>query len=178
MKQAIADYCVKPNQRNSCDRAGEFARCIFESLAFLYRQTLEALTTLTGRQYKRIHIVGGGSKNDFLSNQLCADFSVAGVTGLIGLGARQHHANCAPGHAWPIAKRFAILIRGIFRTNVAPEPSTPKASNSTGIAFMTGQQRPADQQTHYPTTRRSRPMSNLTCTRLRRGKNALRPRRH
>lgn len=72
MQQAIADYCRETNQGEP-QSAGEFARCIFESLAFLYRQTLEALASLTGRRYKRIHIVGGGSQNNFL-NQLCADF--------------------------------------------------------------------------------------------------------
>lgn len=72
MKQAITDYCLETGQ-NSPQTAGEFARCIFESLAYLYRQTLDALTSFTGKRFKHIHIVGGGSQNNFL-NQLCADF--------------------------------------------------------------------------------------------------------
>lgn len=72
MKQAIQDFCRETNQGEPRS-AGELARCVFESLAFLYRQTLEALSLMTGRQFRRIHIVGGGSQNQFL-NQLCADF--------------------------------------------------------------------------------------------------------
>ena len=72
MKQAIVDYCRETGQGGP-KTAGEFARCIFESLAFLYRQTLDALSSLTEKCYARIHIVGGGSQNNFL-NQLCADF--------------------------------------------------------------------------------------------------------
>jgi len=42
---------------------GEFARCIFESLAFRYRQTLEELKQISDREIERIHIIGGGSQN-------------------------------------------------------------------------------------------------------------------
>jgi rhamnulokinase len=72
MVEAIRDFCRETGQ-NEPQTAGEFARCILESLAFLYRQTLEALKSLTGKSFKRIHIVGGGCQNQFL-NQLSADF--------------------------------------------------------------------------------------------------------
>jgi rhamnulokinase len=42
---------------------GEFARCIFESLAFRYRQTLEELKQITDKKIRKIHIIGGGSLN-------------------------------------------------------------------------------------------------------------------
>ena len=51
---------------------GEFSRTILESLALRYRQVLEGLESVTGRQIKIIHIVGGGSRNHVL-NQLVAD---------------------------------------------------------------------------------------------------------
>jgi rhamnulokinase len=41
-------------------------------LAVRYKQVLELLEQLTGRQIKVIHIVGGGSRNALL-NQLAAD---------------------------------------------------------------------------------------------------------
>lgn len=48
------------------------ARCIFDSLALLYRQVLGELQALRGRPFSHLHIVGGGSQNPLL-NQLCAD---------------------------------------------------------------------------------------------------------
>jgi rhamnulokinase len=51
---------------------GEFARCIFESLAFRYRQTLEELKQISNRKIGRLHIIGGGSQNWMLC-QFTAD---------------------------------------------------------------------------------------------------------
>ena len=45
------------------DNPAEFARSIFESLAFRYRQTLEELQQITDKKIRRIHIIGGGSRN-------------------------------------------------------------------------------------------------------------------
>jgi rhamnulokinase len=43
-----------------------------ESLALLYRQTLDQIEEVTGRKLATLHIVGGGSKNQLL-NQLSAN---------------------------------------------------------------------------------------------------------
>ena len=51
---------------------GEFTRAILESLALLYRGTLEKIEQLTGRSVKKLHIVGGGSQSRLL-NQFAAD---------------------------------------------------------------------------------------------------------
>ena len=48
------------------DNPGEFVRCILESLAFRYRQTLEELKQITDKEIRRIHIIGGGSQNRLL----------------------------------------------------------------------------------------------------------------
>ena len=75
MVEAIREFCCETGQcgPDELQDAGSVARCVFESLAFLYRRTLAELSALTGRRYTRIHIVGGGCQNAFL-NQLCADF--------------------------------------------------------------------------------------------------------
>ena len=52
--------------------AAALARCIFDSLALLYRQVIDELATLRGGAFRQLHVVGGGSQNQFL-NQLCAD---------------------------------------------------------------------------------------------------------
>ena len=47
-------------------------RCIYESLAMKYRYTAETIGKLTGISPRVIHVVGGGTKDDFLS-QMTAD---------------------------------------------------------------------------------------------------------
>ncbi|HUO99641.1 MAG TPA: rhamnulokinase family protein [Rhizomicrobium sp.] len=50
---------------------GELARCAYDSLALLYRERLGVLSAVTGRKFKRLHVVGGGSQA-LLLNRLCA----------------------------------------------------------------------------------------------------------
>lgn len=51
---------------------GAFVRCALESLALFYRVTLRQLERLIGKNLERLHIVGGGSRNDLL-NQFTAN---------------------------------------------------------------------------------------------------------
>lgn len=71
MPQKITDFCQATGQTPPATK-GEFVRCILESLALLYRQTLDQLEDVTGKPIKTLHIVGGGSKNNLL-NQLNAN---------------------------------------------------------------------------------------------------------
>jgi rhamnulokinase len=52
--------------------AGAMIRCALESLALLYRRTLRQIEQLIGSRIERLHIVGGGSKNELL-NQFTAN---------------------------------------------------------------------------------------------------------
>jgi rhamnulokinase len=45
---------------------------VLESLALLYRQTLEEIEDVTGKSITKLHIVGGGSQNKLL-NQFAAN---------------------------------------------------------------------------------------------------------
>ncbi len=69
--QKICEYANKTDQEVPQD-AGATARVILFSLAVRYKQVIEMLEGLTGRQLEVIHIVGGGSRNRLL-NQLTAD---------------------------------------------------------------------------------------------------------
>ncbi len=71
MPAAVREYCRRTGQPEP-ETAGQFARCALESLALLYRRMLVMLEKTTGRSIERLHIVGGGSKNDLL-NQMAAD---------------------------------------------------------------------------------------------------------
>jgi rhamnulokinase len=71
MPSKIADYCRSTNQFVP-STPGEVIRCVLESLALLYRQTIDQIEDVTGQAITTLHIVGGGSKNRQL-NQLTAN---------------------------------------------------------------------------------------------------------
>lgn len=71
MVTAIQSFCRETNQAVP-ETPGAVSRCILESLALLYRSTLDELATLTEDNIDRLHVVGGGSKNALL-NQLTAN---------------------------------------------------------------------------------------------------------
>src|SRR5262249_31374113 len=71
MPQRIRDWCRDSGQRVPAQR-GEIIRCALESLALKSRLVIEVLERLTQRAIRRVHIVGGGARNDLLC-QLTAD---------------------------------------------------------------------------------------------------------
>lgn len=73
MIEEIQGYCRETYQKIP-ETPGQLARCIFESLACLYRRTLEQIKDVSDQSVNRIHIIGGGCQNKML-NQLCADYT-------------------------------------------------------------------------------------------------------
>lgn len=71
MPGKIAAFCAETNQP-APSSPGAMARCILESLALVYCESLTTLETLTGRSLRTLHIVGGGSKSTLL-NQFAAN---------------------------------------------------------------------------------------------------------
>lgn len=71
MPEKIREFCRKTGQHVP-ETVGEVVRCIYESLALKYRYTVEGIQTLRGKKATMIHVVGGGTKDHFLS-QMTAD---------------------------------------------------------------------------------------------------------
>ena len=67
----VREFCQKTGQYVP-QTVGEVVRCIYESLALKYRYTAEIIGKLTGIKPRVIHVVGGGTKDTFLS-QMTAD---------------------------------------------------------------------------------------------------------
>jgi rhamnulokinase len=67
----VESLCKQTKQPAPTTR-GEFVRACLDSLALMYRHTLEGLEDVLGRKIEVIHIVGGGTQNELLS-QLTAD---------------------------------------------------------------------------------------------------------
>ncbi|MGB7294412.1 MAG: rhamnulokinase family protein [Candidatus Aminicenantales bacterium] len=80
MPEAIRSYCLRTGQVSPQSPAGT-VRCILESLALKYRSTLDQLRLLTAKPIGRIHVIGGGSRNERLC-QFTAD--ATGLTVLAG----------------------------------------------------------------------------------------------
>lgn len=101
MPDAIAAFCRETGQVVP-DSPGGFVRCALESLALLYRRTRDQIESLTGRGIQRLHVVGGGSKNELL-NQFTAN------------------ALQIPVHAGPVEATAAgnVLIQAIALGHVA-----------------------------------------------------------
>lgn len=75
---AVKDFCKSTNQPVP-ESIGEVVYCIYNSLAKCYGNTIEELEKLTGRSFKSINIVGGGSM-DFFLNRLTAKLTGRSVT--------------------------------------------------------------------------------------------------
>lgn len=65
MLRAIHEYCRRSGQPPP-EGPGEVTRCILDSLALAYRQALDQLSGMMGKQFGILHNVGGGSLNSFL----------------------------------------------------------------------------------------------------------------
>ena len=71
MPQRVREFCRDTNQAVP-ESMGEVVRCVLDSLALRYRQSIEDLDSLLNKRHDPIHIVGGGTQNKLLC-QLTAD---------------------------------------------------------------------------------------------------------
>ena len=71
MPEKIREFCRITGQHVP-ETVGEVVRCIYESLALKYRYTVESIDKLLNKKTTMINVVGGGTKDKFLS-QMTAD---------------------------------------------------------------------------------------------------------
>ena len=62
MPEKIRDFCRRSNQPVPTTK-GEILRCATESLALKYRYIYEVFQSISGKQFDRLHIGGGGIQN-------------------------------------------------------------------------------------------------------------------
>lgn len=65
MPERVREFCRKTNQYVP-ETVGEVMRCIYESLAMKYKFVLDGIEDCTNKNYDRIHVMGGGTKDTFL----------------------------------------------------------------------------------------------------------------
>ena len=93
LPKRIKDYCKMTNQPIP-ENDGEIVRCIYESLAFKYRYSLETFKKVTGKDYDCIHMVGGGTKAQLLCKFAADACGTKVVTGPIEATAMGNAAVC------------------------------------------------------------------------------------
>ena len=71
MTAAICDYLTETGQPLPASPA-DYVRVIFRSLAARYKEVIEILRRLTDVDIQRLHVIGGGSRNEYLM-QFTAD---------------------------------------------------------------------------------------------------------
>lgn len=96
MITAIQDYCRTTGQPVP-ERVGEIASVVYRSLADCYGKTVKEIERNTKKQFDAVHIIGGGSKADYL-NELTA--KATGKTIFAG-----------PGEATAIGNLMAQMIK-------------------------------------------------------------------
>ena len=75
MPRKIQDYCKKTGQYVP-QTIGEISRCIYESLALKYRHAFLNLAKITGKDFKGIHIVGGGTNAAILCQMTASSCNI------------------------------------------------------------------------------------------------------
>ncbi|MGN0526732.1 MAG: rhamnulokinase family protein [Acutalibacteraceae bacterium] len=75
LPKRVQEYCKKTNQYVP-QTVGEIMRCIYESLALKYRVTFDGIKDCTNKEYDRIHIMGGGTKDKLLLNMAAQSCNV------------------------------------------------------------------------------------------------------
>ncbi len=63
--ERVREYCKRTAQYVP-QTVGEIMRCIYESLAMKYRYTFDGIKDCTEKDYDRIHVMGGGTKDKLL----------------------------------------------------------------------------------------------------------------
>lgn len=136
MVRKVQDFCRETAQPVP-KRPGAIARCILESLALLYRQEIDAIERLTGREIRRLHVVGGGSRNDLL-NQATADALgrevVAGPTEATAAGNLLIQAH-ALGRVRGLAGIRKVVRRSFPVQTFAPTPATARRWDEARARF-------------------------------------------
>ena len=66
MPQRITDFCIATGQ-SAPEGIGETVRCILESLALKHAETVETLRRVAGVETTELHVLGGGARNELLS---------------------------------------------------------------------------------------------------------------
>jgi rhamnulokinase len=110
MTREITDYCASHGQPIP-DTPQRLVRCAYDSLCLSFATTLDEIIDLTGKRFSRVHLIGGGCRDDLLC-QLTADMT--GLEVFAGPSEASAVGNCltqfiAQGAIGSLAEGRALL---------------------------------------------------------------------
>lgn len=131
MTQAISAYCTASGQQYPKNHA-QFVRCIFDSLALKYRDTLEKLQHVAPFQIEKLHIIGGGAQNNLLNQ-----FTANAIGKPVVAGPSEA---TAIGNVMMQAKALGVVadlneMRKVIGHSVTPTVFCPQDTNEWETAF-------------------------------------------
>jgi rhamnulokinase len=132
MPARIAAACERTGQP-APDGVGATVRSILVSLACKYRWTLERLEAVSGREVRRIHVIGGGARNELLCRltaDLCGREVHAGPVEATALGNVLVQARGA-GELASLAE-----LREAAAASARPEIHEPSGDGETYERFL------------------------------------------
>jgi sugar (pentulose or hexulose) kinase len=80
MPAAVVAYCERTGQRLE-NSVGTVSRCVYESLVLKYREKLETLEKITGKNLDVLHLVGGGIQNHTLCQWVADSMGLPVIAG-------------------------------------------------------------------------------------------------
>ncbi len=80
MTEAISDFCAKTGQTVP-KTAADYVRVIYRSLAKRYKEVFDWLQELSPVELKRLHVIGGGSLNQYLMQYAADELGIPVVAG-------------------------------------------------------------------------------------------------
>ncbi len=124
----IRRWCADTGQPEPATPA-ETTRCVLDSLALAYRNTLRAAQRLSGKEIEVVHLVGGGVRNELLC-QLTADACglpvVAGPAEATALGNALVQARAVGAVRGGLPELRALVRAGCTLRRYTPcEPAAP-----------------------------------------------------
>lgn len=136
MPAEIARLC-SVNGLKAPESVGEFARCIYESIALNYRRAIQIFEKEQGDTFACIHVVGGGSRVDFLNRCIA---SATGLTVIAGPKEATAYGNVFAQLHWSgdIAsiQEFRGIVRGIEGEIVQYEPKNTQVWDEAYAKFL------------------------------------------
>lgn len=122
MCHKIVRYCEKTGQRVP-QTAGQFTRCVFESLALKYRWALERLERMQGAAFDTLNMTGGGISNLILCRMTANATGkrvVAGPSEGSAMGNALQQA-VALGEIKDLAEARAVVARSVSPKEYLPD---------------------------------------------------------
>ncbi len=132
MPDRIRNFCKISGQYVPQTKA-EIVRCVLDSLAMKFKQTLEEAEVLSGRRLNQIHMVGGGIQNTLLcqlTSNATSRLVIAGPTEATAIGNIMMQA-MAHREVRDIAQ-----IRQVVIDSFPPEVYSPKEENVWQEAYQ------------------------------------------